>query len=79
MFNPNDEKYKAQYIKGDKEGNQKRRIEVHAQFRKDIEEEYGTAGHPKAQRLFDIAWDLGHGSGLYEVDLHYNDLVDLIR
>lgn len=34
--------------------------------------------HPKAQKMFDIAWDMGHSSGFHEV-LHYmEELSDLL-
>ena len=32
------------------------------QFQKDLEEEFGLSGHPKAQMLFDISWRTGDRS-----------------
>ena len=48
------------------------------EFRDILTVSYGTAEHPKAQRLFEIAWDLGHSSGYKEVLYWYDDLVDLL-
>lgn len=54
-------------------------VKKKALFRSDLEDEYGVPhDHPKAQLLWERAWDLGHANGLYEVLNHYEDLVDLI-
>lgn len=34
--------------------------------------------HPKADRLWNLAWDYGHGSGLTEVTIYLDDLSDLL-
>lgn len=52
---------------------------MNALFRKDLEEECGMTGHPKADLLFDKAWDLGHSSGFNEVAIYYTDLVELVK
>lgn len=52
---------------------------LHKQFRADVEAEYGTAGNPKSDLLWDLAWRYGISSGLSEVLTYYDDLVDLIR
>jgi len=49
------------------------------EFRKRLEAEYGTADNPKAQRLWEIAWDHGHASGLAEVEGWYGELVELVQ
>ena len=48
-------------------------------FRTALEEENHTTGHPKADRLWDMAWDNGHSNGLENVVCWYEDLVELIR
>ena len=48
------------------------------QFKKDIEAEYNMVGHPKADLLFEKAWDMGHSSGYNEVAQYYNDLHELV-
>lgn len=62
---------KSEYRKKDEE--------LHTEFRKDIAESYGVADNPKKDKLFEIAWDMGHSAGLREVDLYYSKLVELVR
>lgn len=40
-------------------------------LRQDLEEEHGMTGHPKAGKLFDLAWSYGHSSGYHDVVSHY--------
>jgi hypothetical protein len=47
-------------------------------FRRDLEAYHGTTDNPKKDRLWSIAWDQGHSSGLGEVASYYDDMVDLI-
>lgn len=49
-----------------------------AQFQADLEAEFGVVGHPKADKLYALAWERGHASGLAEVVTHYEELVDLV-
>ena len=53
--------------------------ELASQFRKDLEEDCGTTGHPKADMLFNKAYDRGHSGGFEEVTNAYYDMVDLIK
>jgi hypothetical protein len=48
-------------------------------FKADLENQHGVAGHPKADRLFELAWDYGHSSGYNEVAYYYDDLAELIK
>lgn len=48
-------------------------------FRKAVEEEYDMVGHPKADSLWNKAWEQGHSSGLSEVLNAYQDLVELVK
>ena len=50
-----------------------------AKFRADLEAEYGLVGHPKADALFNRAWEQGHSAGFGEVATIYDDLVELVR
>lgn len=50
-----------------------------AEFRSDLEMEFGMAGHVKADALFSRAWEDGHAYGLSEVASRYADLVELAR
>ncbi len=49
------------------------------QFRADLEEESGMTGHPKASLLWDKAYDRGHSSGMGEVCIIYDDLLELVK
>lgn len=48
------------------------------QFRADLEAEYGMIGHPKADKLWAKAWDMGHSAGLGDVANYYDDLYELV-
>lgn len=50
-----------------------------ARFKADLEEEHGMTGHPKADLLFEKAWDRGHSNGYAEVAMVYDDLVELVK
>lgn len=46
-------------------------------LKSDLEAEYGLSGHPKADRVFEIAWQ--HGSlNLHAVVALYEAMVDLL-
>ena len=47
-------------------------------FRADLYEHYGVAENPKADKVYDKAYDMGHHAGFGEVASHFGDLVDLI-
>lgn len=51
---------------------------LYAKFREDVEAEYNMAGHPKAQKLWDKAWERGHSEGLSQVLWWYDDLHELV-
>ena len=47
-------------------------------FKQDLLKELELDGHPKANLLWNHAWDLGHASGLHEVLTYAEDLADLL-
>ena len=47
-------------------------------FKGDLEKEYSLTGHPKASKLYEIAYDMGHHSGMEEVANHYDTLSELL-
>ncbi len=74
------------HIEAEKARNDKQRkkhreedYRLQAQFKRDLEEEYGVAGHPKADKLFSIALQEGHGGGFNDVACCYDTMVELIR
>jgi hypothetical protein len=53
------------------------RVRLQEEFRKDLIEEYGMTGHPKADKLFNKSWDMGSSGGYEEIELYFQDLVEL--
>jgi hypothetical protein len=49
------------------------------EFREDLIVEYKMAGHTKANKLFNKAWDMGCAGGLEEVEYYFRDLVELFQ
>jgi hypothetical protein len=58
-------------------GHETARLE--AQFKHDMFVELGVVGHPKADKLYSIAWEMGHSAGYSEVLSYAWDMVDLIK
>lgn len=48
-------------------------------LRADLEIEHGVADHPKAGKLWSLAWDHGHSSGYSEVIGYYEELAELLK
>jgi len=40
---------------------------------------YGLAGHPKANLLYDMAYEMGHSGGDSEIENFYMDLAELLK
>jgi hypothetical protein len=49
------------------------------QFREDLIAEYHMTNHPKANKIFDKAWELGHSKGHEEVEYYFQDLTELFQ
>lgn len=47
-------------------------------FKRDLEDEYDTYSHPKAQKLFDMAWERGHAKGHQSIAAEYAELAELL-
>lgn len=47
-------------------------------LQRDLEKEYNLSGHPKASKLYEIAYDMGHHSGMEEVANYYDTLSELL-
>ena len=47
-------------------------------FRNELYDYYGVTDNPKADAVYDKAYDMGHAAGFGEVSAHFGDLVDLI-
>jgi hypothetical protein len=55
------------------------RFALEAEFKRDLFDQHGVTGHPKAERAFQLAWDYGHSSGFQEVANYFDDLADLLK
>lgn len=51
---------------------------VHRTLKNDLEQQWGFVCHPKADYLFDLAWDERYLYGLSSVDRRYEDLAYLL-
>lgn len=49
------------------------------EFERDIFEEFGVTGHPKADKVMSLAWARGHSEGLHSVYAEFVELVELIQ
>lgn len=50
-----------------------------AEFKADLEKQFGVEDHPKKDLLWRIAEEEGHSAGYMEVYIWYDRLVDLIK
>jgi hypothetical protein len=58
---------------------QEENLRLQEEFRKDLIAEYKMTHHPKANKLFDKAWDMGCAGGPEEVEYYFRDLVELFH
>jgi hypothetical protein len=56
----------------------KENLRLQQEFRHDLIAKYGVDGHPKANKIFDKAWELGGSNNLWEVEDYFMSLVELI-
>jgi hypothetical protein len=52
---------------------------LYAQFKKDLFAYLEITDHPKAEKLFALAWSHGHASGYSEVAVYADEFVELLR
>lgn len=56
-----------------------RQHEIKEKFHADLAAEHGLTGHPKEQKLFDLAWSHGHSYGLAKVASYYEEFAELLK
>jgi hypothetical protein len=56
---------------------QNENLRLQDEFRRDLIAKYEMTNHPKANVIFDKAWDIGCSSGLQSVIHYFSDLVEL--
>lgn len=44
-----------------------------------LQNAHGLADHPKADLLFDMAWNEGHANGIREVEIYYDIMAELLK
>jgi hypothetical protein len=49
------------------------------EFRRDLIEEYGMTDHPKADKIFNKAWDMGSSLGYQSIQEYFEDFVELFK
>ena len=57
----------------------KRRKEDRELLKNRLATEHGVTGNPRLDKCFDIAWEYGHAYGNHEVEIHFSELVELIK
>lgn len=55
------------------------KYEEYDRFKTDLFKEFGVTDNPKREKAFSIAWERGHASGYYEVELCFMNIVELIK
>lgn len=58
---------------------QEENVRLQNEFRKDLIEKYNMTDHPKADAIFNKAWDIGSSSGLGAIDYYFADLIELFE
>lgn len=56
---------------------QEENLRLQDEFRRDLIEKYGMTNHPKANAIFDRAWDIGCSSGLESIEYYFQDILNL--
>ena len=69
-----EERYKAHRKEYESES-----AKLRQEFQNDLFEDFGVSDNPKRFKCFDLAWELGHSSGLQVVYTYFGDFVDLIK
>jgi len=57
----------------------RRQAELDAEFKRDVLARIGLADHPKADALYQLAYQRGHSNGHHEVLSEAEDLAELLR
>lgn len=72
--------YKNKFdFKTQREEYRKEESRIHNDFRRDALTEVGMLGHPKADKVYALAWENGHAYGFREVFSHLQDLAEIFK
>ena len=58
---------------------QEENLRLQEEFRRDLIEEYKITNYPKANKIFDKAWELASGTNLQDVEDYFMSLVELVN
>ena len=58
---------------------QEERDKLEKEFREDLIQKYKMTHHPKVDKLFNKAWDMGCAGGLEEVEYYFQDLIEFLE
>ena len=58
---------------------QEERDKLEKEFREDLIQKYKMTHHPKVDKLFNKAWDIGIAGGLEEVEYYFQDLIEFLE
>lgn len=54
-------------------------LQRRTECRNRCEAKHGMVGHPKADELWNLAYEHGHSAGFSEVEIYYSDFVRLVK
>jgi hypothetical protein len=69
----------VEYTKATKQAWARVESELYQQFRDDALKEVGLLNHPKADKIYSLAWENGHAGGFPEVFNHLLDYAELFK
>jgi hypothetical protein len=55
------------------------RCRLEAEFKRDLLDDLGMTDHPKADHLYDLAYQYGHASGYSEIYNYADELAELLK
>jgi hypothetical protein len=53
--------------------------ETEEQFKLDLFNAFEVVDHPRAERVYELAYEYGHASGYTEILYYFSDIVSLIK
>lgn len=57
---------------------EKNEAKILAQFQIDALKAVGLFGHPKADKVYSLAWERGHSAGFHDIFVNLIELADLV-
>lgn len=70
---------KVPYTKETRKEYKAEELRLLEEFKKDLLDEFGLTNHPKADKFWEIVWDMGHAYGLSDVYSYADQLYVLLE